>query len=67
MNAEEGASIRAVRRVYAEKAGIPFEAGARTQRHLRHRPGQSNPATKPPRWKLSAAWAKSSATRWRRR
>jgi glucokinase len=24
-NAEEGASIRAVRRVYAEKAGIPFE------------------------------------------
>jgi glucokinase len=25
MNAEEGASIRAVRRVYAEKAGIPFE------------------------------------------
>jgi glucokinase len=26
MNAEEGASIRAVRRVYAEKAGIPLEA-----------------------------------------
>jgi glucokinase len=25
MNAEEGASIRAVRRVYAEKTGIPFE------------------------------------------
>jgi glucokinase len=25
MNAEEGASIRAVRRVYAEEAGIPFE------------------------------------------
>jgi glucokinase len=25
MNAEEGASIRAVRQVYAEKAGIPFE------------------------------------------
>src|SRR5215469_3776612 len=25
MNAEEGASIRAVRRVYAEQAGIPFE------------------------------------------
>jgi glucokinase len=25
MNAEEGASIRAVRRVYAERAGIPFE------------------------------------------
>lgn len=25
MNAEEGASIRAVRRAYAEKAGIPFE------------------------------------------
>ena len=25
MNAEEGASIRAVRRVYAEKAGVPFE------------------------------------------
>ncbi|MGE5609746.1 MAG: ROK family protein [Bacillota bacterium] len=25
MNAEEGASIRAVRRVFAEKAGIPFE------------------------------------------
>jgi len=25
MSAEEGASIRAVRRVYAEKAGIPFE------------------------------------------
>ena len=25
MNAEEGASIRAIRRVYAEKAGIPFE------------------------------------------
>jgi len=25
MNAEEGASIRAVRRTYAEKAGIPFE------------------------------------------
>ncbi len=25
MNAEEGASIRAVRRVYAEKAGLPFE------------------------------------------
>jgi glucokinase len=26
MNAEEGASIRAVRRVYAEKAGVPFDA-----------------------------------------
>jgi glucokinase len=25
MNAEEGASIRAVRRVYAEKAGLPFD------------------------------------------
>ena len=25
MNAEEGASIRAIRRVYAEKAGIPFD------------------------------------------
>jgi glucokinase len=25
MNAEEGASIRAVRRVYAQKAGLPFE------------------------------------------
>jgi glucokinase len=25
MNAEEGASIRAVRRVYAERAGLPFE------------------------------------------
>jgi glucokinase len=25
MNAEEGASIRAVRRIYAEKAGIPFD------------------------------------------
>jgi glucokinase len=27
MNAEEGASIRAVRRIYAEKAGIPFSEG----------------------------------------
>src|SRR6185295_8263735 len=25
MNAEEGACVRAVRRVYAEQAGIPFE------------------------------------------
>jgi len=27
MNAEEGASIRAVRRIYTEKAGIPFSEG----------------------------------------
>ena len=40
-----------------------LRAGARAQGDLRHRPGQSRPATKPPRRKRSADWAKWSATR----
>ena len=40
MNAEEGASIRAVRRVFAEQVGHPVRAGAGAQGHFRYRHGQ---------------------------
>ena len=41
MNAEEGASIRAVRRVYARKSGHTVRRSARAERDLRHRDGQA--------------------------
>ena len=47
MNAEEGASIRAVRRVYAEQAGIPFDQSPEPKGSPKSA-WKSIPATKPP-------------------
>ena len=67
MNAEEGASIRAVRRVYAETGRHPLRAGARAQGHLRDRHAAQSPATRRRRRSLPPAWARWSATPWPRR
>ena len=65
MNAEEGASIRAVRRAYAREGRHAFRAGARAQGASPKSARARRPATSRGRRKLSAAWAKSSATPWR--
>ena len=64
MNAEEGASIRAVRRVYAEKAGIPFEQAPEPKDIFDIGTGAKARQPGGGRRSLPPTWAKWSATPW---
>ena len=65
-NAEEGASIRAVRRVYAARAGLRAGRHAGAEGDLRDRRRDGRPAIARRRGKPSAAWGKWRATLSRR-
>ena len=57
-NIEEAVSIRAVRRVYAEKAGDRARRSAGAEGDLRDRPRHGRPATATPPSRRSAGWAR---------
>ena len=63
VNAEEGASIRAVRREYASRSGIAFADAPEPRRILRS-PRVRQKETGSRRERRSAAWVRSRATRY---